>query len=686
MPLAADLTLWTHALAALFFGLLLLSQWRHAGEALPRLAFVVALGTTALWALAVAGIGGEELVPRILECARNLAWLAFMFALVGRNRSPAPIRAVAVVYAMVGLIVVIVAGLTVAEGIARAPAMLPAIFAAHVALRMMVAVGALVLVHHLHLSIIPSARGGVRMLVAAFAAMWTVDLLLYAFAYINGHNLPALVVMRGFAMALIAPAFAIAVHRSGDWTLQVSRTVTYRSLSVAAIGLYLLAVMLGTGLIGSLAGSAARMMQTAFVLGSGVALLTLVSTPQLHAWAKVKLAKHLFTHRYDYRQDWLRFTETLGKPGTEAAPLEERIVKAVAELTGSAGGVLLGAVGGGLEPAAACNWEAGQGGDAALAGLLESTGHIVDVAAVREGHADGCWIEHVPSWIVMRGDAWVLMPLLHFGKLVGAILLAKPLADRRPDWEDFDLLRIAGRQAASYLAEARTHEALAEAQRFDEFNRRFAFILHDIKNLVSQLTLVARNAERHADNPAFRADMVATLNDSAGRMNDLLARLSQHHSTRSDSVEPVDIGLLVDKVARRRRALHPITVQAKAGAVAVADPARVEQVLGHLIQNAVDASRPGDPVTVDVGLQAGMVSVDVIDIGVGMSAAFLRDKLFKPFVSSKAGGFGLGAFEARQIVEAMGGRVEVVSCEGQGTRFRLLLPAAAADADLVRAA
>ena len=54
-------------------------------------------------------------------------------------------------------------------------------------------------------------------------------------------------------------------------------------------------------------------------------------------------------------------------------------------------------------------------------------------------------------------------------------------------------------------------EALANAQRFEEFNRRFAFILHDIKNLVSQLSLLARNAERHADNPEFRADMVATL-------------------------------------------------------------------------------------------------------------------------------------------------------------------------------
>src|SRR3546814_13854417 len=81
----------------------------------------------------------------------------------------------------------------------------------------------------------------------------------------------------------------------------------------------------------------------------------------------------------------------------------------------------------------------------------------------------------------------------------------------RSNWEDFDLLRTVGQQAASYIAEAQSQSALADAEKFEEFNRRFAFIMHDIKNLVSQLSPVARNAERHADKPEFRADMVATL-------------------------------------------------------------------------------------------------------------------------------------------------------------------------------
>src|SRR3546814_18663571 len=126
----------------------------------------------------------------------------------------------------------------------------------------------------------------------------------------------------------------------------------------------------------------------------------------------------------------------------------------------------------------------------------------------------------------------LLVPLVHFNTLAGVILLARPPVDRALDWEDFDLLRIAGRQVASYLAEARAQGALADARRFDEFNRRLAFILHDIKNLVSSLRLEARTAAHHAHKPDFSADMIATLTESAGPLNALLARL-YHHQERT---------------------------------------------------------------------------------------------------------------------------------------------------------
>lgn len=684
------LILWAYALTALLFGALVLSQLRRATTALPRLVFTIALSATALWALSVAGIGATDLGSHIAESVRNIAWLAFMAALMWRDRN-APVRTVvAIIYAIVILVVMVSGLLSVAAAATVGAAGYPAVVHAALILRMLVAVAALVLVHHLYLAAAPAARGGIRLVVIALAGMWGLDLVLYSLGLMGFGSLPAMVLVRGVCAALIAPLFAVAVFRNGDWTLKLSRSVAYQSLSVATAVLYILAMILATSALGVIGGGYGRILQTAFVFGSTTATVTIVSTAWLRAWIKVKLAKHFFTHRYDYRAEWLRFTDTLGRPGDDAKPLEQRVVKAVADLTDSPAGMLLVPDGNGLGQGAVWNWDAtavprqAEQGD--LARYLESTGRIIALDAVRSDTAEPEEMALMPMWMLDRADAWVLVPLVHFGKLVGAVLLARPPVDRCPDWEDLDLLRIAGRQVASYLAEARAHGALSEAQRFEEFNRRFAFIMHDIKNIVSQLSLVARNAERHAENPAFRADMISTLQDSATRMNDLLARLSQHHGPRTDSLMPVEIVPLIEHAAALRRAQHPIATGGLRDALAHADPERVDQLLGHLLQNAIEASPPNDPITIMVTQVDRTIAIDVVDRGNGMTPAFIRDSLFKPFVSSKPGGFGLGAFEARQLAEAMGGRVDVFSREGEGTRFRVTLPAAYAAADLVERA
>jgi putative PEP-CTERM system histidine kinase len=271
-------------------------------------------------------------------------------------------------------------------------------------------------------------------------------------------------------------------------------------------------------------------------------------------------------------------------------------------------------------------------------------------------------------------DIWAIVPLIHFDKLAGAVLLARPVVDRTLDWEDFDLLRVVGRQAASYMAEERGQEALSDAQRFDEFNRRFAFIMHDIKNLVSQLTLVTRNAERHADKPEFRADMIATLKSSTGRMNDLLARLSQHNTGRTEEPRSVVLGPLVTALATTKRVQHPVVIAGNAALCGMADPARLEAALAHLVQNAIEASPAHEPVTITTIKQGDETGIEVSDKGCGMTADFVRGQLFRPFASTKNGGFGIGAYEARTLVTAMGGRMTVNSEPGRGTRFTIWLP------------
>lgn len=678
--LAAPMTLWTHALAALFFGTLALAQVRTSSSGLPRTTFIAALIATALWALAVAGIDSSDVATRIAESVRNLTWLAFMFAIARRERSGLALRWVVGVYVAVAAVVVACGVLAIAATMIDDRASSAALLHTLIALRMLVATAALILVDRLRSGASWRMRGGVGVAGMALTLMWGVDFAIYLTAWFTDRWPAALVDTRGAVMVVLAPLFGLAVQRAGQWKLQVSRTVALQSLSIITIGLYVVVTSLATGLIATFGGSYARIVQTAFVFGTTAALLTIVSTPWVRAWAKVVVAKHLFSHRYDYRTEWLRFTETLGTPGGDAAPLDIRVVKAMADLTDSPGGALLVPDATGLGAGVAWNWPDAPmppEPDDALLTHLASSRRIIELDSVRADTADVADSDSVAAWLYDDHDAWAVVPLMHFDRLAGAIVLARPTVDRALDWEDFDLLGIAGQQAGSYLAEARAHAALADAQRFDEFNRRFAFIMHDLKNLVSQLTLVARNAERHADNPEFRADMVATLTESSSRMNALLARLSQHHGNRGEASRAVPLLALAERIATTRRAQHPVIARGDASVLAVADPSALETLITHLVQNAIEASEHDRPVTILVAAEEGQATITVADQGCGMSPAFVRDQLFRPFVSAKPGGFGLGAFEARQLAEAMGGSVSVTSRPGEGSTFRITLPRAA---------
>ncbi|MGC6400145.1 XrtA/PEP-CTERM system histidine kinase PrsK [Sphingomonas sp. FW199] len=668
----AAIILWGHASAAVLFAALALATLRRPVPGVPRPALVAALALTALWALAVAGVGPVELGTRLAAGARGMAWL-LLAALVHRLALTRPPAALGLVY----LVVLLIQGtqmMVALAATAASPATADAYLNASAALNLMVSVAALVLLLNGYRA---ATMGRGRAVIAAASVLWLIEANGALLHLAAGGVSDELLAARGIAMGMIAAALALSLIARTDRRVQVSRTALMQSLWLLGAIVYLTLLLSALSLIAVLGGDHARLGQAAFVFGTTAATLVFLSSPWLRAWVRVKLAKHLFRHRYDYRVEWQRFTETLGQPDS-GATLDERVVKAVADLVDAPAGLLLLPAGDGLSVASGWRWSLPVVDPASMIVPADTHERIVELDAVRRTGSD----PSVPAWILAESDAWIIVPLPHVGTLAGAILLARPPLDRALDWEDFDLLRVAGRQAASYLAEARAQDALAEARRFDEFNRRFAFILHDIKNLVSQLSLVARNAERHADNPEFRADMIATLRDSAGRMTDLIARLShQQRGGGAEAMGAVSLRPVIDAVIARRPG-QPIVLDGDSHPVALADPQRLEQLLAHLVQNAVEASAPGTPVTMRLGEAQDHVWIDVIDSGAGMTAAFIRDSLFRPFVSSKPTGFGIGAFEARQLVEAMGGRIDVDSTPGIGSRFRVRL----ARADAVPAA
>ncbi|MFM7403351.1 MAG: XrtA/PEP-CTERM system histidine kinase PrsK [Erythrobacter sp.] len=660
--------------------------WRFSERTRPdRSQLMVAAAANAGWCALAAALGADHPAAMIAAVIRNLALIATvssLFAADGRSASLKPVRPVIVAVVLVQLLqlVAVLADIVLAataQGNAST-------FEARLLIDMLVAIGALMLLHNLYAGAANALRPMLRWTGMALTGIFAYDLNLHTLAYLGGTMPMPLADLRGVFAGAMAVVFALGMNAPGPRVqFSPSRAVTFSTLSLLLIGGYLAAMVLVAKALSLIGGDVARASQAVFLVLAVVSAAIALPSSRLRAWVRVMASKHLFQHRYDYRGEWLRFTRTIGLGGTSGASLEERVVKALADITESPAGLLLMPnEQAQLELTARWNWATiavpAVAGEFALSGVLERHNLILALDEARAGIDHHGEAHEVPDWLRAADDAWALVPLIHFDRLVGVIVLARPRNPRQLDWEDFDLLRVAGQQLASYLAEQAGQQALMDASRFDEFNRRMAFVMHDIKNLVSQLSLLAANAEKHADKPAFRADMLVTLRNSADKLSALLARLGRYGAGQVAALAPIDLLALARDIAARFAAVHPVVLTREEPAKVMGDREALEQALIHLVQNAIDASAPAMPVFLDVTADQLHGTIEVVDTGAGMSPEFVRSGLFKPFVSSKAGGFGIGTFEAREMVRAMGGRIAVESREALGTRFAVVLPCAEA--------
>ncbi|HWW58411.1 MAG TPA: XrtA/PEP-CTERM system histidine kinase PrsK, partial [Sphingopyxis sp.] len=566
---------------------------------------------------------------------------------------------------------------------------------------MVVAVGGLLIVDGGVRRASTGQRTPVMTVAAGFAMLWAYELNVQLIGALTGQTATTLILLLPAVVLLTLPAYVIAAMDVGRERMRLSRTAATRTLLLLGGAAYLI-------LIG-LAGAVARLIGGDYaVLAQAISLVvalgvggSIFASGRVRGWLSVMISKHFFEHRYDYRAEWMRFTATLGQITEQAGDVEDdrnlhrRVAKALAELTGSPGALLmLPDASGSFRVAEQWHWPAGIEEEAGLslrsAFMLQETRHIVDLDVERRGQRGENLA--IPEWLIADTRAWVIVPVLHFQRMIAIAVLHRPPVSRALDWEDLDVLRIAGQQAASYLAESQSQQALSEARRFDEFNRRFAFIMHDIKNLASQIGLLARNAERHADKPDFRADMVETLKVSAGRLSGLLVRLSPRERGPAAEAGRTLVEPILNDIAAGVRSRRALFVGCQTGLSAWSDAGSIRQIVQHLVDNAIDASEAGTTVQVVAVAEQGRVRIDVIDQGRGMTRSFIRDELFKPFISTKEAGFGLGAFEALQIARAMGGSIDVASEPGKGSNFTLWLPlanthgAAGIDAQMMKVA
>jgi putative PEP-CTERM system histidine kinase len=540
------------------------------------------------------------------------------------------------------------------------------------------AVAGLVLVEQFYRNATIQERWAIKYLCIALGAAFVFDFYLYSEAMLFKAYDSAAWSARGLINALLVPLIWISLKRriQTDLKMAISHRMAFHTVSLLGTGVYLMLMAAAGYYIRLVGGDWGHILQTVFLFGAVLVLLLVVSSGTARARLRVFLSKHFFRYRYDYREEWLRFTSMLteGEPGSQ---LHERALQAMARLVESPGAALwLRQDNGPYRRAAEWNLASVQGQLEAqdpFALFMEGRNWVLDFEEVRD-QPDLLEDANLPDWLQDNPEAWLAVPLLWHERMLGFMVIAPSLGKVSFNWEVSDLLKTAARQAAAHLAQAQAADALTVARQFESFNRAAAFVVHDIKNLVAQLSLLLANAERHKHKPEFQEDMLATIESSVARMNRMLTKLRDEPiPARSASVS---LDALLEEVMGSKSAfsLKPTLHIESPGLRVQAEQEKLARVVGHVVQNAIEATPYTGQVGVTLSQDNDWGVIDVVDTGCGMDDSFIRERLFRPFVSTKGTGMGIGAYECREYIQELGGKVEVASHVGQGTRFTVRLP------------
>jgi len=666
-----------YGLAAALFALLALltaTSWR-GGSAGGLLA--LACGITAAWAALLATLVTGDSYPPVAiysaEVLRDTAWLAFLARIIPGDRwHSAGGYARAAVWIGGGLAllvgVVALAGNAIQLHTVLAPVGCGA------------AVGGLVLLEQIYRNARPGQRAGLKFLLLGVGGLLVYDLFLYTHALLLPGIAEDLWAARGFANAIVVPLLAIAARRHPQLAvdLYVSRHVTFYAAALVGVGGYLLAMLLVGYGINYYGGSWGGALRVLFFFIAAVALAVILLSRRLRSGARVFIAKHFYASRYDYRDEWLRLTATLED---DAEELGQRAIRALAQIVEARGGTLWLRR---TRPSRAPRWEQAASWQAGGPETLEPGDRLLDFMRRKRWSVHAAGVHRrdaayegleLPGWMTAFGAGALAVPLLQKDELYGIVVLRDPRPSLELDYEDIDLLRTAGRQVAGALAQADADRQLTEGRQFEAYNRLTAFLMHDLKNLIAQQSLMVRNAASFRDDPEFIDDAIATIENSVERMQRLLEQLqagSQHAQRKTVGLAP----LLAEVVAAHADRAPAPRLEFQAGPVSVvAEPERLGMVIGHVIRNAQDATPADGSVTVHATAGDGFAVITVVDNGAGMDETFIRERLFKPFDSTRgAKGMGIGAYQARQFAEEAGGSVHVHSRPGAGTRFEIRLP------------
>jgi len=504
-------------------------------------------------------------------------------------------------------------------------------------------------------------------------------LLLVSFALYFSHSLLYRSInlnyleIRSVAVFFAALLFLYSrLFRDTKGKLSLSRGIAHRSVVLLIVGGYLILLGgLGEGLR-YLNISDAKPIFYAIILLSCLALAVVFLSEKLRRRLKVTLHKNFYQSKYDYKEQWQNFASRVTS-GITLSEIQTAILDLFCEPLACNGAAFylydfeLSSYTYSVSFNFRRDWRPFSDNDPLIT-QLKQRDWIINL---KESHP-----ELKDSLIDSFDDvgAFLVVPLFFDEELAGFIIMGEQINSAEElTYEDYDLLRMLSRQAIATVQGLRLSEQLTTTRELAAIGKVSTFVLHDLKNQVSGLSLMLDNARDYISDPDFQQDMLETVGNTVGNMKRLISRLKNIKEKPQLAISSVALNKIIEDAVETTASnieTHGLSVQ-----VAV-DEEEIYKVILNLLVNAIEATEGDLPVQIAFGQRDNLAFIEVRDSGCGMSVDFIQNKLFKPFETTKIHGFGIGLYQCKQIVESHGGKIEVESTHGEGTMFTLFLPLA----------
>lgn len=487
----------------------------------------------------------------------------------------------------------------------------------------------------------------------------------------------------GLLVGCVFLMVAYARTRLAEADVYPSRAVLGSSVTVLITGGYLFIVGILARMVRRYGGTESLQIQILVVLLAMALLAVLLLSDRLRQRIHGFVGRHFARAQYDSVRIWTAFSRGIANVRNQAGlcAVSVRLVSETFEalsvtiwlldeqtqqlIAGASTAPQPGEATAGHPLAAASN---------AVAAGLRSRASPFDLEGVDEP-----WAEELrqlnPATFPKGGNRWCV-PLGGGEKSLGALVLADRVNGASYTVEELHLLQCIADQVTSVLLNLRLANEVARSRELEAFRTMSAFFVHDLKNAAASLNLMLKNLPVHFEDPAFREDALRGIGNTARRIDEMIGRLSSLRDRPHFKPVEADLNQLVSEVLDRLDGMPhaELTRELQPLPGILVDREQIQSVVTNLVLNARDALGPGGRIRVRTEHAGDKVRLTVSDNGCGMSAAFLKDSLFRPFKSTKKNGLGIGMFQSRMIVEAHGGSIRAESEPGKGSTFWVSLP------------